>query len=79
MATLEISEQLAAKLQQLAERDQRSVEQVLMTLLARYNLSTDEPKTHSLLELEGLGAHLWEGIDAQEYVNELRREWDDRP
>jgi hypothetical protein len=34
---------------------------------------------HSILELEGLGAELWEGIDAQEYVNELRREWDHRP
>lgn len=36
-------------------------------------------KTHSLLELEGLGAELWEGIDAQEYVNELRKEWNHRP
>ena len=33
----------------------------------------------SLLELEGLGAELWEGTDAQEYVNELRKEWDHRP
>jgi hypothetical protein len=30
----------------------------------------------SLLELEGLGAEIWQGIDAQEYVNELRKEWD---
>ncbi len=29
----------------------------------------------SLLELEGLGAEIWEGVDAQEYVNELRNEW----
>jgi len=42
-----------------------------------------EQSTHqgerSLLELEGLGAELWKGIDAQEYVNELRKEWDHRP
>ncbi len=36
-------------------------------------------KTHSLLELEGLGAEIWEGIDAQEYVNQIRSEWDHRP
>jgi hypothetical protein len=30
----------------------------------------------SLLELEGLGAEIWQGIDAQEYVNELRKELD---
>lgn len=33
----------------------------------------------SLLELEGLGAALWDGIDAQGYVDDLRREWDHRP
>ena len=33
----------------------------------------------SLLELEGLGAELWKGVNAQEYINELRDEWDHRP
>jgi hypothetical protein len=28
----------------------------------------------SLLELEGPGAEIWQGIDAQQYVNELRDE-----
>ncbi len=32
----------------------------------------------SILELEGLGAELWQGVDAQEYVNSLREEWDQR-
>lgn len=39
---------------------------------------TEKPK-RSLLELEGLGKEIWEGIDAQEYVNELRNEWEHRP
>jgi len=39
----------------------------------------ETPRQRSLLELEGLGAEIWEGIDAQEYVNELRKEWDHRP
>lgn len=33
----------------------------------------------SLLELEGLGTELWEGLDAQERVNRLRSEWNRRP
>ena len=33
----------------------------------------------SLLELEGLGAEIWNGIDAQDYVNALRDEWETRP
>jgi hypothetical protein len=42
---------------------------------------TNEPqqKKRSLAELAGLGAEIWQGIDAQEYVNQLRSEWDERP
>ena len=32
-----------------------------------------------LCELRGLGKEIWEGIDAQEYVDQLRSEWDERP
>jgi hypothetical protein len=39
----------------------------------------DDDEEHSILELEGLGAEIWEGIDAQEYVNALRDEWKHRP
>lgn len=39
----------------------------------------EAPRTHSLLELEGVGANLWQGVDAQAYVRELREEWDHRP
>lgn len=37
------------------------------------------PSKRSLLEMAGLGAEIWKGIDAQEYVNRLRDEWDSRP
>lgn len=33
-------------------------------------------KKHSLLELEGLGADAWKGMDAQEYVDRERAAWD---
>ena len=38
----------------------------------------EKPK-RSLLELEGLGKEIWKEIDAQQYVNELRNEWENRP
>ena len=37
------------------------------------------PPVRSLLELEGLGADVWQGIDPQDYVRELRTEWSERP
>ncbi|EDN66029.1 conserved hypothetical protein [Beggiatoa sp. PS] len=43
--------------------------------LAIQSASIDK-KQRSLLELEGLGAEIWKDIDAQEYVDNLRQEWD---
>lgn len=33
-------------------------------------------KPHSILEFEGIAAHLADAEDPQEYVNRLRDEWD---
>ena len=37
----------------------------------------DGPHQRRLSELRGLGKEIWQGIDAQEYVDQLRDEWDD--
>lgn len=34
-------------------------------------------RKRSLLELERLGKEIWQGIDANSYIDELRSEWDD--
>lgn len=34
---------------------------------------------YSIMELHGLGAEIWQGIDAQEYVDALRDEWEQAP
>jgi hypothetical protein len=39
-------------------------------------MPTRAPK---LLDLAGLGAEIWQGVDAGDYVRELRDEWDRRP
>jgi len=35
-----------------------------------------EKAKHSVMELEGLGADIWKGIDAQQYVSKERESWD---
>ncbi|MCW5968714.1 MAG: hypothetical protein KIT57_09380 [Blastocatellales bacterium] len=53
----------------------------LIAMLAQ-DLAPEAPpikRERSILELHGLGKEIWEGIDAQEYVNSLREEWDHRP
>jgi hypothetical protein len=45
-------------------------------LVADHKLIPDRPK-RSLTDLEGLGKEIWEGVDAQEYVDKLRGPWPD--
>jgi hypothetical protein len=35
-------------------------------------------KQRDILEFAGIGAELYDGTDAQEYVNRIRSEWDER-
>jgi hypothetical protein len=78
MATLtakEIYEQLVKRLP--PEERLQLIEMVNRDLLERPGKEPQKNK-RSLMELHGLGAEIWQGIDAQEYVDELRKEWDHR-
>jgi hypothetical protein len=48
----------------------------LISELADYLRIHTAPETHtSILELQGLGKEIWQGIDAQEYVDHERASW----
>ena len=57
---------------------QQLLELIERDLATQSALTSSVPK-HSIMELHGLGKEIWKGIDAQEYVNKLRKEWDHRP
>lgn len=40
-------------------------------------MAPDQPE-RTIMELHGLGKEYWQEIDAQEYVNTVREEWDHR-
>ena len=43
-------------------------------------IQNDEKRPrHRITELKGLGKEIWEGIDAQEYVDRERDSWDNGP
>ena len=44
----------------------------LIMLLVDHLASQPPKPRRSLRELEGLGKEIWQGVDAQEYINELR-------
>lgn len=56
----------------LAPDDQLRLLGELAALLQR---QITHQKRRSILELEGLGKEIWQGIDAQEYVDRERASW----
>ena len=78
-ATLTIEEVYERESKQRSQRDRLR----LLALLARdlaAGVAEEQPKRErNILELEGLGADNPIGMHAQEYINELRKEWDHRP
>ncbi len=62
----------------LSKEDQIQLLAEMAKGLANGEDSSKQPE-RSIMELHGLGAEIWEGIDPDEYVNELRNEWEHRP
>jgi hypothetical protein len=76
----------ASKVEDLYEQQIRKLsreEQIYLLKLIADALAAEvemqEEKTHSVLEFEGAGAYNPIGMDAQEYINQMRDEWDDHP
>ncbi len=43
--------------------------------LAAESPGSSIPKQHHIMELKGLGKELWQGINARQYIDELRNEY----
>ena len=59
-------ERLVQLVEELTPEERAVVVELLRVMIA------NRSKKRSIMELEGLGKEIWEGIDAQEYVDELR-------
>jgi hypothetical protein len=70
MTVTEILEQ--AKM--LSPQEQKELAKRLIDMM---DVAPAKP-TRRLSELRGLGKEIWQGIDVQEYVNQMRDEWDER-
>jgi hypothetical protein len=55
------------------------VEILEQTLIDTLDAPDPTPQSRRLSALHGVGKEIWQGIDAQDYVNQLRSEWDHRP
>ena len=76
MATLNIKnipDALYKSLQARARKRRRSVTQEAIQIISD---ALEQPEPLSIMELEGLGKEVWEGIDPAAYIDEERRTWD---
>jgi plasmid stability protein len=76
LATLNIKnlpDDLYQKLKVRAKRERRSMAQEVTGLLAA---ALQAPEALSIMDLQGLGAPLWQGVDAAAHVEAERASWD---
>jgi hypothetical protein len=78
MEAMRIEQLYEQHIKPLPSHEQLKLVELIVRKMARDGNAINRPK-RSIMELHGLGAEIWEGIDAQEYVNKLREEWDHRP
>ncbi len=67
------------EVQILSPEERKQLMHILLDMIIEPSQSESELSQRSLLDCYGLGAHAYDRTDAQEYVNQLRSEWDDRP
>ena len=58
----------------LSTADRSRLLEMMVRDLAR--TAPRDAEKRSILELRGLGKEIWHGVDAQQYVDSLRKEWD---
>ncbi len=67
-------ERMVSQVRMLSPDDQLHLIEILFSEYKK-NILKKKAK-HSIMELQGLGAEIWKGIDAQEYVRKERESWD---
>ena len=74
MATVEhpLYEQILDQAGRLGPEEQLRLLEDLAALLRR---EPAPPTHHDITELRGMGKEAWDGIDAQDYVNQERASW----
>jgi hypothetical protein len=79
MSTAEVEEIYRRHIKSLSRAERLRLLAIVAQDLATEPAQPLEGQQRSLLELEGLGAEIWQSVDGQAYIDELRKEWDHRP
>lgn len=64
------------QIQRLTPDKQLQLLKDLIAILRTGSSQTTAKPLHSIMELEGLGKEIWEGIDVEEYIRQERASWE---
>lgn len=79
MASVSAEEVYEHHVKRLSRAEQLRLLAMTADKLARLPVEHAESPKRDIMELHGLGKELWEGVDAQAYVDQLRDEWEPSP
>lgn len=71
-------EAIAEEIRHLSIEERKRLITLLVDSFTQSTPEEDE-QTFDIMMFAGVGKHLYDGTDAQQMVDEMRREWDERP
>ena len=71
--SINVYDDVLRRVQRLSPEDQLRLLEDVASLVRRK--TTHPARRRSILELRGLGREIWQGIDAQDYIDQERASW----
>jgi hypothetical protein len=65
-------QEVRRQIESLTFDEQKRLMEELASIVSHRKTADSKP---SILDLEGLGKDIWQGIDAQEYIDQERQSW----
>jgi hypothetical protein len=75
---IELTPEMRQRLREKAKRRGLEETAYVQTMVIR-DLAQEEPdseRPYSVMDFHGVGRDSWKGVDVQQYLNEMRDEWD---
>lgn len=74
---IELTPEMAKRLDEKAKQRGLEAKAYAQTVvLQALQEEAPQQRKHSVMEMHGIGTGAWAGVDVQQYLNEMRDEWD---
>jgi hypothetical protein len=71
-------EAMLAEISEMPVRERKRLISLIVESLPEQD-ETSHARKRSILEFEGVGSEIWANVNVQDYLDQLRNEWDKTP